>query len=442
MKPLKTNLFLKVTLIVVIGLLLLVPTVMIKGLIREREYTQRDAIAEVSSKWGREQTIAGPIISVPYTKYMKQSSEKGTDEKIVQVKEYIHFLPTELKITGNIIPDRRHRGIYEIVVYNSNVTLSGSFEDVIFSDLDIPIEDIQFDNATVSIGIDDLRGIEKQVTLQWNSDTVLFRPGTPTNEVIESGINAPVALTPGEDASYRFSFNLDLKGSQLLYFVPVGETTDVNMSSTWKNPSFNGAFIPDSRKVSETGFTAHWNILNLNRNFPQRWTGANQNTRSAAFGVDLLLPVDNYQKSMRSIKYAILFIGFTFLSFFFVEVLRNVFIHPIQYILVGIALLVFYTLLLSLSEHLTYNLAFIVAALATLLLIVGYVKAILKSTQLSLFIGGILLLLYTFIFVIIQLQDYALLIGSIGIFIILGLVMYFSRKIDWYNLKMKENNNA
>jgi inner membrane protein len=245
-------------------------------------------------------------------------------------------------------------------------------------------------------------------------------------------------MDPKDSSTYQFKLSLNLKGSQLLYFTPVGKVTDINLSSDWPNPSFNGAFLPDKREISEKGFKANWNILHLNRNFPQVWTGSQHTISKSSFGIDLILPVDNYQKSYRSIRYAILFIGFTFLVFFFIEVLNKVFIHPVQYILVGVALIVFYTLLLSFSEHMKYNLAFIISALSTLLLIAGYVKAILKSSQLSLLISGILTVLYTFIFVIIQLQDYALLIGSIGIFIILGLVMYFSRKIDWYNLSLEE----
>jgi len=242
-----------------------------------------------------------------------------------------------------------------------------------------------------------------------------------------------------DSADYSFSFNLNLKGSQFLYFTPVGKTTNIQLTSKWPNPSFNGAFLPDTRTTDDTGFAAQWQVLHLNRNYPQTWIGSKHSLTESAFGVDLLLPVDNYQKSYRSIRYAILFIGFTFLVFFFIEVLNKVFIHPIQYILVGIALVVFYTLLLSTSEYLTFNSAFILSAIATLLLIAGYVKAILRSNQITFLISGILTILYSFIFVIIQLQDYALLIGSIGIFIILGLVMYFSRKIDWYNLNQQNS---
>ena len=419
-------------------MLLLIPTNMIKGLIHEREFTQKMAIKEVSSKWGEEQTLTGPFITIPYNKYIKQYSQKDSTNKIVKIKDYIHFLPTQLVVNGKINPERRNRAIYEIVVYNSKLEISGSFDNLNFSEFDIPKKDIQFDKATLSLGISDLRGIEQQVSLKWNSELFSFNPGTVTRNIIESGINTGISINENDSTSYQFTLNLDLKGSQKLYFIPVGEISDVTITSEWNNPSFNGAFLPDSRTVKDSGFEANWNILHLNRNFPQKWTGSINNISESAFGIDLLLPVDSYQKSMRSIKYALLFICFTFIVFFFVEVLRKVFIHPIQYILVGIALVVFYTLLLSISEHLSYNSAFIISAIATLLLIIGYVKAILKSNQLTMLLGGILSILYAFIFVIIQLQDYALLIGSIGIFIILGLVMYFSRKIDWYNLNLDE----
>ncbi|MDO9510121.1 MAG: cell envelope integrity protein CreD [Bacteroidales bacterium] len=438
MKAHKNNVFIKISIIVVIGMLLLVPAAMIKSLIVEREATQREARLEVGAKWGQEQTISGPCISVPFLRYIKQVSAKDSIGKVMLVKEYIHFLPSELFINGNIYPERRNRGIYEIVVYNSKIKISGVFKRIDFSGFDIPMNSIQLDKAVISIGINDLRGIEKQVSLRWNGEKSLFNPGMVSNDVFESGINALVNISDYDSAAYSFSFDLDLKGSQLLYFIPVGEVTDVNIVSSWKNPSFNGAFLPDTRTVTDSGFVANWNILNLNRNFPQQWVGSNYKIAPSAFGIDLLVPVDNYQKSMRSIKYALLFIALTFMVFFFVEVLQKVFIHPVQYILVGFALIIFYTLLLSISEHINYNAAFFVSALATLLLIAAYVKAILKSNILTGLISGILLILYTFIFVIIQLQDYALLIGSIGLFVILALVMFISRKIDWYNLNMDD----
>ena len=438
MKTLKNNIYFKVGTIIFITLLLLIPTSMIKSLISEREQTQNEAISEVGSKWGEEQTISGPFISIPYYRYVKEFSKKDSTEKTVQIKEYIHILPTQLNVSGIVDPEKRYRGIYEIVVYNSKLDISGTFNKIDLASLDIKAENILFDKAELVVGINDLRGIEKQVNLNWNNNEIPFNPGVSSNDVVESGINAILPLNSVDSIIYNFNLSLDLKGSQLLYFTPVGKITDININSKWDNPSFNGAFLPDNRTVTEKGFQANWNVLHLNRNFPQIWTSNRHSIQESSFGIDLLLPVDNYQKSYRSIRYAILFIGFTFLVFFFIEVLNKIYIHPIQYILVGVSLIVFYTLLLSISEYIKYNLAFIISALLTLLLIAGYVKAILKSNKLTLLISGILTILYTFIFVIIQLQDYALLIGSIGIFIILGLIMYFSRKIDWYNLNLSE----
>jgi len=434
MTSIKKNIILKTVVITGIALLLLIPAAMIKNLITEREATQKEAIREVSSKWGKEQTISGPFISVPYYHYVKQQSNLDSTTRIVKIKEYIHFLPSELKIDGTIFPEKRHRGIYDIVVYNSKIHLAGNFDNIQFSDLDISQENILFDKAIISLGISDLRGIENQISLKWTDKNLILNPGAETNNLFDSGISTLINLSDSENVKYHFAIDINLKGSQLLYFVPVGEVTDVNISSFWPNPSFNGAFLPDSSTINDSGFKANWNILHLNRNYPQRWIGENENLNSSAFGVDLLLPIDNYQKATRSVKYAILFIVFTFLTFFFVEILKKRFIHPIQYLLVGAALLVFYTLLISISEYLNFNFAFIISAVATILLIAGYVKAILKSNTLTFLITGILLILYIFIFVIIQLQDFSLLIGSVGIFIILGLVMFFSRKIDWYNI--------
>ena len=410
---------------------------MIKSIIYEREQTQREAIDEVSEKWGGEQTLQGPVLTIPYMRYVKEIDKATGKETLVQITERLHVLPSKLDIQASVKPDRRHRGVYEIVVYNSVLHVSGEFTKLDFKDLETKGHIFKFNEATLNAGIDDLRGIEKQIDLNWEGNKLPFNPGVSNQDIFYSGINAKVNVSPTDDHLYRFSFDVELKGSQQLYFTPVGKETDVVLNSDWQTPKFDGAFLPDQHKTDKSGFKAHWNVLNLNRNYPQSWTGSAYKLRDSSFGVDLKLPVDNSQKSHRSIHYAILFIGLTFLVFFFIEIFQSSGIHPIQYILVGIALVVFYTLLLSISEHIRFNYAFILSALATVALISMYVRAILGSLKMSLFIAGLLLLLYIFIFVIIQLEDLALLIGSIGVFIILGLVMYFSRKIDWYNLNQR-----
>jgi inner membrane protein len=225
-----------------------------------------------------------------------------------------------------------------------------------------------------------------------------------------------------------------------LKFVPVGKTTDIEISSVWNTPSFTGAFLPDERQINDSGFVAKWNILQLNRNFPQTWVNNKYNIEESAFGVNLLLPVDQYQKSMRSAKYAIMFIALTFIIFLFVEILNKKRIHPVQYILVSFGLLLFYTLLLSLAEHIGFNLAYVISGAAIVGLITSYSQSIFKKTKLTLIMGGALSFLYIFLFVVLQLQDFALILGSIGLFIILAIIMYLSRKIDCYSPISQEKN--
>jgi len=199
------------------------------------------------------------------------------------------------------------------------------------------------------------------------------------------------------------------------------------------DPKFDGAFLPDERSVDENGFTASWKILHLNRNFPQAWKDMDFSTDEAAFGAYLLLPVDQYQKTERSAKYAIMFIVLTFTIFFFTEVLNRNRIHPIQYLLVGISISIFYVLLLSLAEQIGFNPAYYISAAATIMLITAYSVSIFRNARLSIILGTCLVLLYTFLFTLIQLQDYALLLGSIGLFVAMGIIMYTSRKVDWYS---------
>ncbi|TYP71017.1 cell envelope integrity protein CreD [Aquimarina intermedia] len=436
MKNLKSNIYFKVGIIIFLILILMIPTSMVENLIHEREGVQLTAIQEVSAKWGKGQTVSGPVLSIPFDKYVRKYNKKDSIEELIKLKEWVHFLPETLKITGRIMPEKRYRGIYEVVVYDSKLKIEGNFTDLDFQKLDISSKDVHFDKATLNFGINDLKGIEKQVTVNWNNKNISFNSGTATKEVILSGIHAVVPISTDSITAHSFTTEIDLKGSQYLYFTPVGKTTDVSIRSNWNTPSFTGTYLPDEREISEKGFTSSWNILHLNRNYPQAWTGRTYNIDASSFGTDLLLPVDNYKKSYRVARYAILFLVLTFITFFFVEVMKKVFIHPMHYLLVGIAIIVFYTLLLSISEHIKFNLAYIVASILTISLVSLYTIAILKSKHIGFLLFGILLIMYSFIFTIIQLQDYALLIGSLGMFIILCIIMFYARKIDWYTIKL------
>ncbi len=415
--------------IVIITLLLLIPTALVNDLIRERQYRKQDAVEEVSSKWGRQQTLSGPFIEIPY-----RELQTDNNNKLVYIKKYAHFLPEDVLVTGNINPSVRHRGIYDIIVYNSELNISGSFNAPDLSVLNISAENILWNEAQISYGISDLRGIQNSVVLKMNEQEKVFSPGTSNHDVIGSGISAPFTFDESK-GKFSFSMELSLKGSELLYFIPTGKETRVELTSSWQHPSFNGAFLPDTiPSVNNDGFTASWKVLNLNRNFPQQWSGSIFNIDESAFGLSLFQPADGYQKSDRSVKYALMIIGLSFLLFFFVEVLNKKPLHPFQYVLVGIAEVIFYSLLISISEHLSFNGAYIISSLLTISLITLYTKAVLNSFRIAALMGGTLITLYGFLFTVLQMEDYALLIGSLGIFAILALLMYISRKVDWYNV--------
>jgi inner membrane protein len=254
----------------------------------------------------------------------------------------------------------------------------------------------------------------------------------PPGKSSETGIVIRLPWQSAADFNGSSTIHLNLKGSTLLNFVPIGKTTHVSLSGPWASPSFDGEFIPVSRNITETGFTADWKVLHFNRPFSQQWTGTHQKISGSEFGVKLLIPVDQYQKSIRTAKYGILVILLTFISLLMVEIMKKVRIHPFQYILIGAALIIYYSLLLSLSEHLGYDLAYLVASVATVTLIIWYSVTFLGDKRTITLFGTLMVFFYGFIFVIIQQQDYSLLLGSIGLFAIVGLIMYFSRNIQWY----------
>ena len=411
--------------ITILVLLLLIPNAMIRDIIYERQATSDQAIQEVSAKWGHAQTVVGPVVSVPYLTFTEDKDGEKT-----YYKHWSHFLPESLIVDANVGTDTRKRGIYEVVVYNTKMKLSGNFKRPDPAKLGIEPSMFLLNDAIVSMGIPDMRGISEKVSLNFNDTMAEFGPGVPTADVFAEGISVRMPIGEGED--FKFTIDLDLKGSQQLDFVPIGKETQVNMTSDWPHPSFEGSFLPDEHDVTADGFTAEWKILDLNRNFPQEWKEGREGLYESSFGFKLFMPNDHYQQSMRSAKYAILFISLTFMVFFFMETINKKRIHPIQYILVGLALSLFFVLIVSLSEFIGFNAAYGVGALATTLLITIYSGGILSSAKLTAFLAGLLVAMYTFIYTILQLEDTALLVGSIGLFIILATIMIWSRKVNWY----------
>lgn len=440
MKALFQNVFIKMGMILILIFILLIPASMVQDLIRERTLRQQEAIEEVSSKHAGDQTVTGPVLTIPYRVYSKIEIRDHEDEGKERryTTEYLHILPEELSVKGEITPERRKRGLFEVVVYGSDLKIDGHFNKLNIENQGIAPNDFELENAFVTIGITDLKGVTDQVEIEMADSNAMFNPGLLSTDVVSSGLHVRYPLDSLQE-NMSFRFDLSLNGSEFLQFTPIGKVTTVDLKSPWKEPSFDGNFLPENRTVNDSGFTAQWKVLHLNRNYPQSWTGEDHHVGYSNFGVNLRLPVDVYQKSTRVAKYALLFVTLTYLVFFFVEILNRILIHPIQYILVGLALVLFYVLMLAFSEQMYFDLAYVLSASMTIGLIFVYCRSILKSWGLAAMTASILIILYGFIFIIIQMQDYALLFGSLGVFLILAVTMFFSRKVDWFDLKKMED---
>ncbi len=418
----------KIGVIIILTIVLFIPVAMVKTLIKERSGRQNQVVKEISEKWGAAQTIAGPVLTIPY-----RSSWHEPNKKPVEVTRYVHFLPKTLQVKGSIKPELRYRGIYEALLYSADLEISGEFSWPDIAKFNVAPEDILWDKAFLSMGVSDMGGIRAQIGGSVAETDIVFEPGIETTDLYASGVSAilpPIAASE----SLPFRFVVGVNGSHDLSFLPLGKETRVMLSSKWPSPSFTGQFLPGQRTVDQKGFTANWNILHLNRNFPQSWQGCRSDLDESAFGVSLHPGTEIYQKTLRTAKYGVMFILFTFTAFFLAEVIKATRIHPIQYLLVGCSVIIFYVLLLALSEHLGFNSSFLLASVAVISLISGYTRSIL-SKQMSIAVCSILTTLYGYLFITLQLEDYALLVGGFGLFLTLAAVMYLTRDVNWYSLQ-------
>lgn len=440
-------------------LLLLIPLEMAKSLIRERQGTKQEAVADITSKWGGEQTITGPCLVIPYLETVIE------EKKQVEVKRNLLLLPETLNVAGNVSVEKRKRGIYDASVYGSDLTLSGEFDMAVLKKSGVKPEQIRWNEIQAIISLSDLKGIKEKVELQIDGEKVDFEPGLQVDnlavgygtegvtvsdkalvsavygggssyELFTVGLNAKLdssKIHTVADGKHTFDVSLKMNASQGLYVIPVGKTTTLRMQSDWGTPSFGGDFLPEDRNVTGEGFTADWKVLDLNRSYGQVIRADNNNAinqmASSRFGVRFIQAVDQYQQNMRSVKYAILIVLLTFVAVFFIELIKKKQVNPFQYLLVGLALVLFYTLLLSMSEVWGFNMAYIVAALMTTVLIALHMASIFKNRKQGFLIGALLSFLYMFIFILIQMESYALLVGSLGLFAILAVIMYYSKKV-------------
>lgn len=419
----KSKLLIKGLLIGGLVLLLLIPAYFVQNVITEREARQKEAFAEVSSKWAGRQNITGPVLVLPYNETV--TGDKG---QVVILKKLAYILPDNLIVESTVKPEERHRGIFQVMLYSSEIKMSGKFNSIPLQQLKIDPAQVLWNETYVCMDLADSKGLKEEINLVWNDSTVTLNPSAINNGVMKEGFMAQVNTSP--DIAIKFSSSISINGSEQLLFTPVGKETTVKLNSTWPDPSFTGGQLPEHR-ISDSGFVATWKSLAHTRNFPQAWKENTYNLQSASFGADLFIPVNGYQKTMRSVKYAILCILLTFAAFFIIETVNKKSVHPFQYALIGLALILFYTLLLSISEYTGFNTAYIIASAATVGLIAWFVKGLLQSSKLTTVLGIVLVLMYSYIFTILQLQDYSLLLGSIGLFLTLAVIMHFSKKIQW-----------
>ncbi|TAL66822.1 MAG: cell envelope integrity protein CreD [Bacteroidetes bacterium] len=441
------KIIIKVIIIAALVICSIIPLVLIGFIVEDRKGRRAEVENEVSQLWGEAQEIKGPIMVIPYNEHEKKVESNGkTTENLIY--KYAFFLPDEMKIESELKPQIRYRDIYEIPVYETSLKFEGKFPFPDIKSLNIDSADVFWDDAYLIASFSDLRGIKNEIDLQWNNsqnkgnDKLYFLPGLVGLYDFNTGMHVklPSLRNRTNDTSYTYSFSLNLNGSRSLSFAPLGKVNNVTIKSNWSTPSFSGAFLPSSRTINKGQFVANWEITYFGRSYPQQWkSGDNESDiyskiTNSLSTTELLIPVDTYQKTSRSVKYGILFIALTFLTFFLIEILRKMRIHPLQYLLVGLALTLFYLLLLSLSEHWNFIYAYITASAANILLIGTYVFAFLKSRKEGFLLAVVLIALYGYLYVLLQIENYALLLGSVGLFLILAFVMFITRKIDWYSV--------
>lgn len=414
------SLTIKIILLAFLGIFLLAPLEMIKSIIKERQANSENVKKEIAFQWAGQQTISGPVLNIPLRIY---PSKKDAEP----YKSIFHLMPETLNIKGDVLTEKRHRSIYQAVVYTADMHLSGEF--VIPEIKTGDRSEILWKESYFTMGISDNRGLKGGVALKTDSTDIEAIPGLEDTELFASGITFPSELWSG-NKKINFSLSFKLSGSESLSFSPIGKATTVNLQSPWNSPGFKGNFLPIDRTISDSGFKSEWLITNLNRNFPQSWIGNAYNPGIDSFGVDFVLQVDHYQKSLRSAKYGILFIALTFLSLLFVELTIKENIHVFQYLLVSLALVLFFSLLNALSEHIGFNAAYLISSASIILMISLFLRTIIRNHRPVLLISALLVFLYSFIFILLTLNDYASLAGNIGLFILLAITMKLSVKLN------------
>jgi len=416
------------------SILLLIPLHLIESQIRARSARQNDVRENIANSAAGAQTLSGPVIALRYHQAVEPEVTKDPESgRITRTPRYVvetRYLPPEsLKITGNASVETRNRGIYQARLFHMNLLAEGKF--VVAMPSGEGISDVE---ATLVLGLSDPRGVDVDPEVTINGKTQRFARRTAKHD--ERDLDMPQlaiplgSIVPGQPASFNFSFPLQLTGTEHFAIAPSGETNSIHITSDWRHPNFGGRFLPRERQISANGFNAHWEISHLARNFANTLTP----TSGEVLSIDFVDPVNVYLQSERAIKYAILFIALTFAGFFLTEILRRSPIHPMQYLLVGLALAIFFLLLIALSEHLAFFVSYGLASAACIALIGTYLAGALGGTRQGLAFAGGLTGLYGVLYGVLLSEDNALLMGSILLFLALATTMLATRRLNWYQI--------
>lgn len=433
------KLLFKIAAICCMSLLLLVPLGLIEGQIRERSQRQNEVQASIANSAAGEQTLVGPVIAVHYREQIEVPIPEGeagmAGKSRLQVVDRSLLLPPEtLNMSGETVVETRQRGIYQARLFRLGLASSGRFVIKPLSDLRSGGRILEA-SAQLLLGIADPRGVNNDPEVQINGKTYRFAsPGSKGKGEAESAVRRlSIELGPLDfqrESRFDFSFPLQLTGTARLAIAPTGEANHIELKSAWPHPNFGGRFLPGSRTVNKDGFGARWEISHLARNFEATLNPA----RGEYLSVDFVDPVNVYLQSERAVKYGVLFIALTFAGFFLTEILRRSPIHPMQYLLVGLALAIFFLLLIAFSEHLPFYAAYGLSAVACIGLIATYLASALGGLRQGFAFGGGLTGLYGVLYGVLLSEDNALLMGSLLLFLALGATMLATRRLNWYRL--------
>ncbi len=448
-KPKISNATIKIILIAAISLLFLIPIGLIKHLIDDRTVYRRDAIDSIIEPLGRNTEIQGMVIAVPYISHKEIVDAKGITH-IENETKYVLFAPESYSLDIQVCPYYLTRGIFRVPVFNGKIDINAAFQDFDFSYYNIEEKEVLKNDSILILGFSNTKSLTRQPELSINGHELSVSPvkydfiSPFLNSVSYSlGIAEISNAITSNSSSYKkttlvLKGNLDFQGGEKIRLTPLASDNTFKMTSDWKSPSFSGGWLPKERDLNDKGFSALWNIAGLSTVYPKSWLSV-EKFQPETVDISFIVPVNAYKKTERSVKYALLFLIIPFIALLIAEIFSKTKIHPVQYCLIGFADVIFYLLLLSISEHIPFDVSYIICVVSVCLATFFYATAIFNSLRWGGLLSGVQLVSYIFLYGTLQAEDYALLIGSIGLFVVVVLLMFITRKIDWYNLNETSN---